>query len=365
MVGRSRLWSLSMGVLVTLLSGGIASGQNVPEGDTWQVPRTPDGRPDLQGVWTNETITPFERGTNFAYSGVSVPESAADKAVFTEEEAARFATLTAEDREANFGYTNRSLDAGTQLLSTRQTSLVVHPPTGRVPVKAWAEAERDDNRARERDDYRHMSVWDRCMTRGIPGSMFPAGYNNAYRIIQMPDAVVIFYEMIHDVRVIPIGDRPRLNDRVRQWMGDARGHWEGDTLVVTTTNFNDRGMIASSGGGGRIKGVPVSEALHVVERFTRTSAGEILWKVTVEDPDVYEGPWTVSMPLTRNLDYVMFEYACHEGNRDVPLLLEGRVAEESFVTQRRLVDPKNTRRRRVLPAERVNVLPGAAGIFPR
>ena len=135
MVGRSRLWSLSMGVLVTLLSGGIASGQNVPEGDTWQVPRTPDGRPDLQGVWTNETITPFERGTNFAYSGVSVPESAADKAVFTEEEAARFATLTAEDREANFGYTNRSLDAGTQLLSTRQTSLVVHPPTGRVPVK--------------------------------------------------------------------------------------------------------------------------------------------------------------------------------------------------------------------------------------
>ena len=331
MASRACLWSLVMGVMVTLLSGGIASGQNAAAGDAWQVPRTPDGRPDLQGVWTNATITPFERGTNLAYSGISVPESAADKVVFTEEEGALFATLTAENREANFGYIGRAqqLDASTHLLSTRQTSLVVDPPTGRVPVKAWAEADRDNNRARERDDYRHMSVWDRCMTRGIPGSMFPAGYNNAYRIIQMPDVVVILYEMIHDVRVIQMDDRPHLHDRVRQWMGDARGHWEDDTLVVITTNYNDRGMIASSGGGGRIKGVPVSKALHVVERFTRTSADEILWEVTIKDPEVYEGPWTVSMPLTRNPDYVMFEYACHEGNRDVPLLLEGRIAEES------------------------------------
>ncbi len=144
-----------------------------------------------------------------------------------------------------------------------------------------------------------------------------------------PDAVIILYEMIHDVRVIPITDRPHLDGRVRHWMGDARAHWEGDTLVVETTNFNDRGMIASSGGGGRMKGIPVSEALHVVERFTRVSEDELLWEVTVEDSGVYERPGTVSMPLTRDPDYVMFEYACHEGNRDVPLLLRGARLEES------------------------------------
>ena len=322
MTNRSLLVASVIGVALVPLSGGSAGTQDTAE-ETWTVPRTADGQPDLEGVWTNATITPFERGNNFAYSGVAVPESAAEKASFTEEEGALFAAQTAADREANFGYVNRSLDAGTHLLSTRQTSLVVDPPNGRVPVKEWAEADRDYNKVRESEDYRHMSVWDRCVTRGIPGSMFPAGYNNAYRIIQSPDAIVILYEMIHDVRVIPFTDRPHIDDDIRQWMGDARAHWEDDTLVVTTTHFNNRGMIASSGGGGRMKGVPVSEALHVVERFTRVSEEEILWEVTVEDPEVYERPWTVSMPLTRDPDYVMFEYACHEGNRDVPLLMRG------------------------------------------
>ena len=337
MINRSWLLAVATGVAVAATSasagqntaGRGVAGQDAAAEPAWTAPRTVDGRPDIEGVWTNATITPFERGSSFAYSGVAVPEPLADRAFFTEEEGARFAALTAADREANFGYTNRSLDAGTQLLSTRQTSLVVDPPNGRVPVQAWAEARRDDNRARERDDYRHMTVWDRCLTRGVPGSMFPAGYNNAYRFTQTPDAVVIHYEMIHDVRVIPITDRPRLDDRVRLWMGDARARWDGDTLVVETTNFNDGGMIASSGGGGRMKGIPVSESLHVVERFTRVAEDELLWEVTVEDPEVYDGPWTVSMPLTRDPDYVMFEYACHEGNRDVPLLLRGARLEES------------------------------------
>ena len=326
---RSWLLALAMGVAVAPLSGGWAAGQDEAAGGAWTVPRTADGQPDLEGVWTNATITPFERGTNFAYSGVAVPESVAEKAFFTEEEGARFAALTAADREG-LGVVNRSLDAGTQLLSTRQTSLVVDPPDGRVPVKAWAESARDRNRERETDDYRYMSVWDRCITRGVPGSMFPAGYNNAYRFVQTPDAVVILYEMIHDVRVIPVTDRPHIDDDVRQWMGDARARWEGDTLVVNTTNFNNKGMIASSGGGGRLKGVPVSGALHVVERFTRVSEDELLWEVTVEDPEVYERPWTVSMPLTRDPGYVMFEYACHEGNRDGQILLTGARLEESF-----------------------------------
>ena len=168
------------GIVMILVAGGLASGQDTTSNDAWQVPRTPDGQPDLQGVWTNATITPFERGTSFSYSGVTVPDVDADKPFFTEEEAAQFATLTAQNRQDNDSYVSRSMDSGTQLLSTRQASLVVSPPTGRVPVRASAEADRDNNRAHERDDYLPMSVWDRCMTRGIPGSMFPAGYNNAY-----------------------------------------------------------------------------------------------------------------------------------------------------------------------------------------
>ena len=173
MVKRSLLLALAMGVAAAVSSGGGAAGQDA--GASWTAPRTPEGQPDLAGVWTNPTITPFERGTFFSYSGVAVPESAAERAFFTAEEEARFAALTAADREASLGYVNRSLDAGTRLLSTLQTSLVVDPADGRVPVQEWAESSRDSNRAREREDYRHMSVWDRCLTRGVPGSMFPAG----------------------------------------------------------------------------------------------------------------------------------------------------------------------------------------------
>ena len=317
MANRSLLCALAIGVAMAPLSAGCTASQDETD---W---------PDFEGVWTNATITPFERGTPFAYSGgVRAPESAAEREFFTEEEASRFAALTLEGRE-RFGYVARSLDAGTGLLSTRQTSLVVDPPNGRVPVKAWAESARDSNKQREADDYLHTSVWDRCITRGVPGSMFPAGYNNAYRIVQTADAIVILYEVIHDVRVIPVTDRPHIDADIRQWMGDARASWEGDTLVVHTTNFNDRGMIASSSAGARLKGVPVSDGLHVVERFTRLSEDELLWEVTVEDPEVYERPWTVSMPLTRDPDYVMYEYACHEGNRALPLMLRGARVEEA------------------------------------
>ena len=330
MAKRNRLAAVAAGAAAVALSAGCASGQGQEPatGEAWTAPRTPDGLPDLEGVWTNPTITPFERGEVFKYSRVAPPESVADRAFFTEEEAARYAALTAADREAWLGYTNRSLDAGTTLLSTRQTSLVIDPPDGRVPVKAWAEAARDGNRARQTEDYRFMSAWDRCVTRGVPGSMFPSGYNNAYRFVQTPGFVIILYEMIHDIRVIPVTGRPHVDGDIRQWMGDARGRWEDDTLVVETKNFHDRGMLATSTGSGRMKGIPVSEALQVVERFTRLSEDELRWEVTVDDPEVYEQPWTVSMPLTRDPDYVMFEYACHEGNRDVALLLRGARLDE-------------------------------------
>ena len=324
MTKRFVLVALAMSVAVAPLSGGCAAGQGQSESQgTWTVPRTADGQPDLEGIWTNATITPFERGTAFVYSGgVASPESAAEREFFTEEEAARFAALALEGRE-RFGYVARSLDAGTGLLSTRQTSLVVDPPDGLVPIKAWAESDRDHNKMHESDDFLNMTGWDRCISRGVPGSMFPAGYNNAYRFVQTPDTVVILYEVIHDVRIIPVTDQPHIDADIRQWMGDARARWEDDTLVVTTTNFNDKGMISTSSAGARLKGIPVSNAHEVVERFTRLSEDELLWEMTVEDPEVYDRPWTVSMPLTRDPDYVMYEYACHEGNRALPLLLRG------------------------------------------
>ncbi len=158
--------------------------------------------------------------------------------------------------------------------------------------------------------------------------MFPAGYNNAYRILQSPGYVIILYEMIHDARIIPLDGRAHIAPNIRLWMGDSRGRWDGNTLVVETTNFHDRGWIASSASQGRIKGIPISDALYVVERFTRVDADTIRWEVTIEDPNVYTRPWTVAMPLSRDPDYQIFEYACHEGNYALPNILKGGRARD-------------------------------------
>ena len=160
--------------------------------------------------------------------------------------------------------------------------------------------------------------------------MFPAGYNNAYEIIQIPGYVVIVYEMIHETRIIPIDGRPPLGPAIRQWNGDSRGKWEGNTLVVETTNYNDKGSIATSAATGRIRGIPQSEALHVVERFTPVDAKTIGYKVTIDDPKVYAKRWKVSLPLSRDPQYQMFEYACHEGNLSIPNeLTAGRARDKA------------------------------------
>ncbi len=196
--------------------------------------------------------------------------------------------------------------------------MVTDPADGKVPVRAWAEAKRDYDLARLGDSYVHETPWVRCITRGMPAGMFPAGYNNAYQIIQIPGYVVIRYEMIHETRVIPLDGRPHVGQGIRLWNGDSRGRWEGNTLVVDTTNYNDKGSIATSAATGRIRGIPQSEALHVVERFTRIDANTIAYQVTVDDPIVYAQPWTVALPLNRDANYQMFEYACHEGNFSIP-----------------------------------------------
>jgi hypothetical protein len=308
-----RRWTISL-LALALVWPAAAVAQS------WKPPRTPDGRPDLQGVWTNATLTPLER-----------PAAMKDKTVLTEAEAAAIEKRTADNRAANdtFGplasgsYNRFWYDDGTKILSTRQTSLVVDPPDGRVPVRPSAEARRDDYSARNADSYEFMSPWDRCITRGVPGSMFPAGYNNAYQIIQTPGYVTIHYEMIHDARVIPIDSKAPVSRRMQTWMGESRGRWDGDTLVVETTNFHNRGWITTSQASGRIKGIPHSDKLRVIEYFTRTSKDEITYSATIDDPEIYTRPWTVRFPLTAEPEYRIFEYACHEGNYAIENILRG------------------------------------------
>jgi hypothetical protein len=274
---------------------------------------------DLQGIWTNPTITPFER-----------PLELGDKEFLTEKEAKELESRSAANRvdrppqPGDVGNYNQFwFDSGTKVVGTRRTSLVVEPKNGRVPLRPEAEAKRDFNAAHNADSYEYMSVWDRCITRGVPAGMFPAGYNNAYQVLQIPGHVVIYYEMIHEARIIPIDGRPHLPSNVKLWNGDSRGRWEGNTLVVDTTNYNAKGWIGTSAATGRIKGILQSEALHVVERFTRVDRNTIQYEVTLDDPNMYTQPWKVAIPLTRDPEYVMYEYACHEGNHAVPNILSG------------------------------------------
>ena len=322
---------LSSNYMLTILLGTIPL--TLPSTATAQdyvVGRTVYGQPDLQGLWTNDTITPIER-----------PAALADQAFLSTDEIAVMEARIAERREiaddnivveagGNIGgYNQIWLDSGDTVLSTGQTSMVVDPPNGRAPIRPEAEAKRDYGFAHVEDHWVNHTVWDRCITRGVPGSMLPAGYNNAYRFIQTEDSFTIVHEMIHDVRVIPLNKDAHIDSRVKLWMGDSVARWEGDTLVVETRNYNDRGMIASSAAGGRLKGVPVSEELYVVERFTRVSDSTILWEARVTDPVNFSAPFTISMPLTRDDEYVMYEYACHEGNYAIGNILSAGREEEA------------------------------------
>jgi hypothetical protein len=312
-------------VVIALAGTSVAvHSQNTPEG--WTPARTPDGQPDLQGIWTNPTITPFERPANLR-----------DRAFLTEAEARSLEKQALSRREEDApprpgdvgSYNQFWFDSGDRVVSTRRTSLVIDPPDGRVPLRPEAEAARTYSREHEGDSYEFMSVWDRCITRGVPGGMFPAGYNNAYQIVQTPRYVVIHYEMIHEARIIPIDGRVHVPAHVRLWNGDPRGRWEGNTLVVETTNYNNKGWIATQAAAGRIKGIPQTESLRVVERFTPIDANTIDYQATIDDPTMFTRPWTVSIPLHRNPTYRIYEYACHEGNRAVEGILRGARAQET------------------------------------
>jgi hypothetical protein len=309
---------LSIGLAVGLLAGAAACAA--------ELPRTPDGAPDIQGIWTGGTLTPFERPPQV---GTHLPEAA-------RAEQQRVATekfWAAGHRPDDVGRDNDAfMDQNLKILADGQTSLVVEPPDGKVPLKPEAARQREFN-LHNFDSYETMSQWDRCITRE-PTTMFPVAYNNAYQIVQTPGYVLILAEMIHDARVIPIGraGAAHADARVRSWAGDSRGHWEGSTLVVDTSNFNGRGWIATGVNAVPLRGVPVSDRLHVIERFTRVDRDTMQYEITIDDPVHYSAPWKIAYPLARDAEYQMFEYACHEGNHAVELILRGaRVQERNAV----------------------------------
>lgn len=321
----SHSWCAAL-IVVVPLTCALSAEQSTPRVAKPSV--TVHGYPDLQGTWTNSTATPFERPPELA--GQS--ELTAAQAAILEQRAEDFRTHKII-KATEVGHDNEAfIDRNIKVLPTMQASLIVEPANGRLPLRPAAERQRDYNLTNF-DSYESMSPWDRCVTRG-PMPLLPANYNNGYQIVQTPAYVVILAEMIHEARIIPVdaiaGAKPHIDSRVKSWAGDSRGHWEGSTLVVDTTNFNDKGWLITHNGAGRLRGVPYSESLHLVERFTRVDADTLNYEITIEDPSVFTSPLKVSLPFKRDNAYQIFEYACHEGNGATDAILRGaRVQEKS------------------------------------
>jgi len=316
-------------VILALVSVPVAA-QAVPSArqgaagtKPWTPPRTADGQPDLQGIWSAATITPLER-----------PSELAGKQVFTDEEAAEFEKQTNElqnrDRRDGQGsdgvgpdgrsdvaraYNHFWWDFGTKIVGTKRTSLVIDPPDGKIPALTPEGQRRAEARAvRGFDSWEDRNLWERCITRGLP--IVPGAYNNNYQIVQAPGYVVILHEMIHDARVVPLDGRPHIASDIRQYFGDGRGHWEGNTLVVETTNFSPNANFRGS-----------AEKLRLIERFTRVAPDTLLYEFTVNDPTMWTKPWTAQVPMSK-IDELIYEYACHEGNEGMVGILSGARNEE-------------------------------------
>ena len=308
-------------------------------------PRTPWGQPDLGGIWDFRTITPLQR-----------PEAQAEQEFFTAEEAAnieraavdrnvelsnRAALRTEVTRSVDSGedgapgfYNNFWLDGGTT--STGRTSLIIDPPNGRIPpltpeAQRVVDARREYLREHAADSWLDRNTSDRCIVGFNAGPpITPLGYNQNLQVFQTPDHVVLITEMVHTSRVVPLDGRPSLNDDIRQWSGDSRGHWEGDTLVVETANFEDERRWIPLGSAPA--GTGSSANMTLVERFTRVDADTLVYSFTVTDPEIWTAPWTAEIPMRRN-DLTLFEYACHEGNHSMEGILAGARADEKAAAQ--------------------------------
>ena len=319
--------AVAVGVAVISLGAIPAAAQS-------DAPRTAWGQPDLQGVWDFRTITPMQR-----------PERLADQEFLTAEEAAA-QDQAAVDRntrlweqgsertesggnvdrrgagQAPGSYNQFWIDSGTRTVDTRRTSLIIYPPNGRYPsstpdAQRRAQERREYAREHPADSPEDFSAGVRCILGFNAGPPFtPSAYNNNMQLFQTPDHVVIMTEMVNTSRVVPLDGRPRLDPEVRQWSGDSRGHWEGDTLVIETRNFDDKRRWRNT-----------TESMRLVERLTRVDVETLLYEFTVTDPETWTSPWTASVPLRLNPES-MFEYACHEGNYSMEVMLGGTRAEE-------------------------------------
>jgi hypothetical protein len=299
-----------------------AQEREASEAKGFAPPKTAWGHPDIQGTYTTNEVNgvPVER-----------PAEQGTKRELTEEE---FAKWKVESEQQMRKLERSGTGNGPQHWyewwnrESRRTSLVVDPPNGQIPWRPDAPRGTGGSfgRGAVPASWLDLHSWDRCMTRGLPSVMAPEAYNAGLQILQTPDSVMILYEMVHDARIIPLDGSPHISDKIGQWMGDSRGRWEGNTLVVDVTNFGDKAdntlkSMGSYMGGGK--------TMHLVERFTPVSANRIEYEATVEDPAKYLKPWTVAIPMVRDDNYRIFEYACHEGNYAIKNILSGARAKEA------------------------------------
>ena len=290
-------------------------------------PKTPWGEPDLQGVYSNRTITPFERPANVAGREFFTPEEVAALEKRAQEQSGDEGRTKGTRGDVERAYNDFWWDRGTKV-TTPRTSLVIEPADGKVPElteeakkRAADEGKRPAFRGagangRGTDTWLDRSTFERCITRGMPCAMSPTAYNNNYRVTQSPGYVAIQIEMLGGARVIPTDGRAHINSSIRQWMGHSVAKWEGDTLVVDTTNFTDKVLYRGA-----------AENLHLIERFTRVGPGQIDYRVTIIDPSTFTKQWTLAIPYV-DTGEDMFEYACHEGNYGMEGILSGAREEE-------------------------------------
>ncbi|PWT84339.1 MAG: hypothetical protein C5B57_05025 [Blastocatellia bacterium] len=303
-----------------------ASGSSPKATKAWTAPKTPWGDPDIQGVWTSDSVRgiPLQR-----------PAELAGKAELSEEEFAKKVQgdqrtrKQAEDAEGAFRN-----DGSWLLKSFRQTSLIVEPADGRLPpLTADAQkraAPRDRGSFGEGPFYgpEDFTLYDRCVTRGIVGSVLPVPYGNGNRILQTPNEVVISYEMVHDTRVIPLDGRPHVTSKIRQYLGDSRAHWEGNTLVVETINLTDQTSIGPNGNGLRH-----SADMKIIERLTRADVDLLNYEILIDDPKTYTRPFKIAIPLISPKGFQLLPYECHEGNYMLPNVLSGERAEDKALEE--------------------------------
>ena len=299
---------LALVAALTMISPSVASGQ--PSTTPW-------GDPDLQGIWTN-----FDLGEGFSLEAPAPPGTRATRQLIGTGTCVPSDESLPESNPAAVigGIPAHWFETATDVAKVR-SSLISEPAHGRLPALTETGSKRIDNVCRKAfDSYAYLDPWVRCITRGVPASTFPSLYNNAYQILQVPGYVVIRYEMIHDARIIPLSDGPLPESDIRLWMGRSRGYFDGNTLVVETTNFTDRSAI---------RGNAHTDQLTVTERFTPTGEDSLDYEAIVGDPETWVTPWKAGNGLSRFDEYSMYEYACHEGNKHaMTSMLSGARADE-------------------------------------